>query len=81
MNSTDQKSAFAVGHDLEKHGDNTMAAQMARRLSASGVGDDSAIEGQIFSMSDIDPALDAKMRLVNEASQKNTAQCACSNHV
>lgn len=29
---------------------------------------DGAIEGQMFSMNDVDPALDAKMRIVNQVS-------------
>ena len=37
------------------------------RNSFGGV-DAKAIEGQVFSMHDIDPALDSKMRLVNNVS-------------
>ena len=50
----------------EKAGVDTGFAKRARH-SISGQGAIDAVqEGQIFSMTDIDPALDAKMRLVNQ---------------
>lgn len=54
--------------DVERNSDEKV--HTARRSSLGGVisGDDKAIEGQLFSMNDIDPALDAKMRLVNNVS-------------
>lgn len=54
--------------DMERNSDEKVDHH--RRSSLGGViaGDDRAIEGQLFSMNDIDPALDAKMRLVNQVS-------------
>lgn len=55
--------------DLEKLSDDDNGVASKIRNSVSGRGDDAAsIEGQLFSMNDIDPALDAKMRLVNNVS-------------
>lgn len=53
--------------DVERNSDEKVNR---RRSSLGGVisGDTNAIEGQLFSMNDIDPALDAKMRLVNNVS-------------
>lgn len=34
-----------------------------------------AVEGQIFSMNDVDPALDAKMRLVNQVLRDSLLLC------
>jgi hypothetical protein len=55
------------GGDVERSGNEKVDR---RRSSLGGVvaGDSNAIEGQLFSMNDIDPALDAKMRLVNNVS-------------
>lgn len=41
-------------------------------FAALGNGDEKAIEGQMFSMNALDPALDAKMRLVNDVRQAQT---------
>lgn len=56
------------GGDVERNSDEKIHAP--RKSSLGGVisGDTNAIEGQLFSMNDIDPALDAKMRLVNNVS-------------
>lgn len=57
-----EKNAVDV-KDVESHGeDGTMAQRFRHSISGE---DKSSIEGQLFSMNDIDPALDAKMRLVN----------------
>lgn len=55
--------------DVERNSDEKVSR---RRSSLGGVvsGDANAIEGQLFSMNDIDPALDAKMRLVNNVSNE-----------
>lgn len=69
MDHKDEKEvAMSGNHDVERHSDEKHDAR--RRSTIAGVlhgGDDKAIEGQMFSMHDIDPALDAKMRLVNQA--------------
>jgi hypothetical protein len=36
-----------------------------RQLSVTSLDDESTTEGQLFSMVDVDPALDAKMHIVN----------------
>jgi len=56
-------------HDVERHSDEKHDGR--RKSSIANVlhgSDTNAIEGQIFSMNSIDPALDAKMRLVNQVS-------------
>ena len=58
---------FSQDHDVERHSDEKHDGR--RKSSIANVlhgGDTNAIEGQIFSMNSIDPALDAKMRLVNQ---------------
>lgn len=49
--------------DIEK-GEDGLAKRIRHSFSATG--DEAAIEGQLFSMSAVDPALDAKMKLVND---------------
>lgn len=51
-------------HDMEKHGGHTTGRRKSSIVDALGA-DMNAIEGQIYSMNDVDPALDKKMRLVN----------------
>ena len=63
--------------DIEKHGydgvSNTGAdvrkgsitGKFRQSLSVQHIQEDS-IEGQVFSMTDVDPVLDAKMRIVND---------------
>lgn len=58
--------------DIEKDGYNTheprrgsVGKGLRGSLSVQHIPDD-AIEGQIFSMNDVDPVLDAKTRLVNQ---------------
>ena len=44
----------------------SFAAKIQRQLSVTSLNDDeSTTEGQLFSMIDVDPALDAKMHIVN----------------
>jgi hypothetical protein len=49
-------------------------AFLAQRLSSAGVEDIDAQEGQLYSMGETDPALDAKMRLLNSVSPTRNAQ-------
>lgn len=56
-------------HDHDHHG---LAHRMRNSISAQTLDDDTK-EGQIFSMNDVDPALDAKMRLVNNVGMLRTA--------
>lgn len=63
-----------LAHDVERGGDEK-ARRSSLRNSFGGVvsgHDVNAIEGQIFSMNDIDPALDGKMRLVNNVSGRKS---------
>lgn len=52
-------------NDIDRHHDGRRKSSIMNVLHGD---DDSAIEGQLFSMNAIDPALDAKMRLVNQVS-------------
>lgn len=70
--TTANKMAY---NDLKDVASRTESDDMALRkrdsktrasFAAINAGDDKAIEGQLYSMNDIDPALDAKMRLVND---------------
>jgi len=52
--------------DTEKDGGHTtMGNRFRSSISVSSI-DPSAKEGQMYSMNDIDPVLDAKMRIVND---------------
>lgn len=69
MATSKEKDVYVTrGDDVERHSDEKVDRR--RRSSLGGVmsGDTNAIEGQLFSMNDVDPALDAKMRLVNNVS-------------
>jgi hypothetical protein len=78
----DEKKVPAAS-DLEKHGGPGYAVPEGRRgsvgrgirgsLSVQQIQSD-AIEGQVFSMNDVDPALDAKMRLVNQVDHPRSSQ-------
>ena len=46
------------------------AEAFKRRFSVTSTGDLSATEGQMFSMMDVDPALDAKMHVVNNVGSR-----------
>lgn len=62
--------------NLENHGIDSDQAKDERRGSTAGEkfrssisvqhAPEDAVEGQIFSMNDVDPVLDQKMRLVNQ---------------
>ncbi len=54
-----------VKHDQHAH--HGLAERVRHSISVQSI-DENSKEGQIFSMTDIDPALDAKMRLVNNVS-------------
>ncbi|KAK5087866.1 Major Facilitator superfamily [Lithohypha guttulata] len=62
----DKDVMLTHGHDVER---SSLEKGGKRRssLPAAFGNDTNAIEGQLFSMNDLDPALDAKMRLVNNA--------------
>lgn len=63
------------GHDVEK-GDEKHG-ERRRSSIADALGSDlNAVEGQLFSMNDVDPALDKKMRLVNNVSYSTIFLCA-----
>lgn len=71
------------GHDIE-NGHDGKGRRSSLRNSLGGVvaGEDmNAIEGQLYSMNDIDPVLDAKMRLVNRVSSlSRNRSCATVNN-
>lgn len=71
-----QDNDFDQHHD-GKH-DGRRKSSITNVLQGRG-GDEKAIEGQLFSMNAIDPALDAKMRLVNEVSL--AVDCQLSGHI
>jgi hypothetical protein len=58
-----------VIHGDPEYGDkkrkDSFAAKVQRQLSVTSVDDGSTKDGQLFSMVDVDPALDAKMHIVN----------------
>ncbi|KAK4938606.1 Filamentous Growth Regulator [Elasticomyces elasticus] len=65
MVMTDKEvSTGAVPKHDQHHGG--LAERVRHSISAQSV-DESTVEGQVFSMNAVDPALDKKMRLVNEA--------------
>lgn len=65
MATMDEKYVSSnTGRDLEQHGTEKRKSSVTAAL---GGNDEHAIEGQLFSMNDVDPALDSKMRLVNQA--------------
>lgn len=78
----DEKKPTAAT-DIEKHGEFNGAGHERRRSSVTNQfrgslsvqhAPEDAIEGQIFSMNDVDPVLDAKMRLVNQVNSLLMAQ-------
>jgi hypothetical protein len=56
-----EKARLSIGSEKQHH---DLAYRIRQGVSGQDV--DDVQEGQVFSMSDIDPALDAKMRLVNQ---------------
>ena len=83
MATYDDKMPTATS-DIEKHGEpNYTSGQEHRRSSVGGrlrgslsvqQVPDGSVEGQIFSMNAVDPALDKKMRLVNEVDSSSSAR-------
>lgn len=64
---TDKETkAVSPGEDLD-HGRrrSSLAERVRHSISVQSL-DESTVEGQVFSMNDVDPVLDKKMRLVNE---------------
>jgi hypothetical protein len=58
-----------VDADSERK-DSSFKSKVLRQLSVTFLNDDdSTIEGQLFSMVDVDPALDAKMHIVNDVNR------------
>lgn len=64
--------------DVETSGEDGSFAKRVRH-SISGVDDASSIEGQLFSMNDVDPAMDAKMRLVNNVGELEIGCCLATD--
>lgn len=54
------------GYEVDRHVDEKGARRKSSITAAFAAGDTDAIEGQLFSMNALDPALDAKLRLVNQ---------------
>jgi hypothetical protein len=69
MTDDEAKAGYAgdegVKHDHPAH--HGLAERVRHSISVQSI-DENTKEGQIFSMNDVDPALDAKMRLVNNVS-------------
>ena len=59
------------GHDYDSD-EKIGGGRRKSSLAAFTAGDHNAIEGQLFSMNDVDPALDKKMRIVNNVSADST---------
>ena len=66
-NLNEKDVAVEQGQPFNYNGEEKRKGSISNALG--GV-DDRAIEGQMFSMNDIDPALDAKMRLVNNVRRR-----------
>jgi hypothetical protein len=71
MATTEQKKLDVESHGVSDASPNhnqrrTSVGEKVRGSISLGGADERAIEGQVFSMNDVDPALDAKMRLVNQ---------------
>ena len=70
MESSQEKKVDVENHGVSTgYNDGRRGSTMAEKVRHSisiGNEDDGSIEGQVFSMNDVDPALDAKMRLVNQ---------------
>ena len=72
IDSKDVSPVIGTQSDIEKHGyqgdhrRSSVTQRALHQMSLNAGDDESTKEGQIFSMNDVDPALDAKMRLVNQ---------------
>ena len=78
MNNLDDKKfeAIEAGRHESLSGVRRDSAtnKFSHRLSVAGAEDVDAQEGQLYSMGETDPALDAKMRLLNSVSPMRNAQ-------
>lgn len=56
--ATPKEKEFVLTHDpdVERHSDDKAGGRRRSSLAALGSGDENAVEGQLFSMNDIDPA-------------------------
>lgn len=59
-----------VEDDNDKPVKQSLSEKVVRRLSAAD--DDSTKDGQMYSMAGVDPALDAKMNIVNDVCSDHT---------
>lgn len=67
MDAEEGKEAYDTGIMGKEVHHAGLGERVRRSISAQSM-DENSKEGQIFSMNDVDPALDAKMRLVNNVS-------------
>jgi len=84
-----EPAATVISEEVEKvkDGHKSFGDAVLRRVSVASI-DPSTKEGQVFSMIDVDPALDEKMRLVNAVRYSPTdpdisglsADCCWSGH-
>jgi hypothetical protein len=65
MSFSDDKVIHVDPEYGDKKRKDSFAAKVQRQLSVTSLDDGSTKDGQLFSMVDVDPALDAKMRIVN----------------
>jgi hypothetical protein len=64
---TDKETkAVSPGDSLDHERRHSSLAERVRHSISVQSLDESTVEGQVFSMNDVDPVLDRKMRLVNE---------------
>ena len=62
-----EKKSPPKTEDLEKNErQSSVGGRFRSSISVQHVSEDTIKEGQVYSMNDIDPALDAKLRLVNQ---------------
>ncbi|KAH0832767.1 hypothetical protein FOPE_01468 [Fonsecaea pedrosoi] len=55
----------ADSKNVRHHHQHSLSERVRHSISVQSL-DENTVEGQIFSMNDVDPALDKKMRLVND---------------
>lgn len=68
IDAEEGKEAYHTGHHGKEVHHGGFGERVRHSVSSQGI-DENTKEGQIFSMNDVDPALDAKMRLVNNVRQ------------
>ncbi len=61
--------------DYEKGRKSSVSQKVARQLSVTA-DDGSTKDGQLYSMTDVDPALDAKMNIINDVCSSNVEYLA-----